>query len=889
MSLTDTVRLRGLTGALALFALCAGASAQTTITVGPHPPLPNGEVGVAYSQSLTASETPLASPTCCTWSVTRGSLGSLNLTFSGLNNTNALISGTPGAGDAGTLSFTVTASDTLILANGKQAYSITIFPQLQITGASLPTGQPGVLYPSITLGATGGTGSYTWSLASGSPPPGLTLNPDGTIGPGTPTTVGAFPFTAQVADGITTATLGFSITIAPPPLVLQTTSLPSGEAGAPYSAPLSATGGVPPYNWSASGLPHGLGVNPSTGIISGPLAPDATTSTNVVLKVTDSTSTSTSSLPLTLTVTPGPSITSSSPLPNGEATAPYSQTLTATGGATPYTWAVTGGSLPAGLSLGAGGVLSGAPTAAALGTSSFTVKVTDSLNGTATQTMSITVIAGPTVNTASVLPNGTVGVAYTNVTLAASNGTQPYTWLISTGSLPPGLSLSGNAGAITGQPTASGTSNFTVQVTDAQGVTATKQFSITIAAGLIITTAPVLPNATIGLAYSVTISAAGGTPPYTWSATNGSLPAGVTLNSSTGTLTGTPTSSGGSPFTIQVTVTDSASVTATKEFLLTIGASLAITSGATLPQGTLGQAYPTLTLAAVGGSQPYTWSVSAGSMATALSLSSSGTIAGTPTEAGAFNFTVQVKDSSGSTATKAFTIFIIPPTLPQVNTGVPPTSPAAQQISFGVSLASIYPLDITGQITLSFQPDAIAPAADPAIQFSAGGTTAHFTIPANTRDAVFSSSSQIAFQTGTVSGAITLSFALATGGAELPGFDQTITIPRSAPVIQTVQLVRNSAGLEIHVVGFSPSRDLTEAGLTFAAAPGASLQTTKVTESLASVATAWYQSTGSAQYGSQLMLVLPFTASQGSVDAVGSVSVVLKNAQGSSPAANGTF
>ena len=101
----------------------------------------------------------------------------------------------------------------------------------------------------------------------------------------------AFPFTAQVADGITTATLGFSITIAPPPLVLQTTSLPSGEAGAPYSAPLSATGGVPPYNWSASGLPHGLTVDPNTGTISGPLAPDATTSTNVVLKVTDSTNT----------------------------------------------------------------------------------------------------------------------------------------------------------------------------------------------------------------------------------------------------------------------------------------------------------------------------------------------------------------------------------------------------------------------------------------------------------------------------------------------------------------------------------------------------------------------------------------------------------------------
>ena len=101
--------------------------------------------------------------------------------------------------------------------------------------------------------------------------------------------------------------------------------------------------------------------------------------------------------------------------------------------------------------------------------------------------------------------------------------------------------------------------------------------------------------------------------------------------------------------------------------------------------------------------------------------------------------------------------------------------------------------------------------------------------------------------------------------------------------------LRTSAGLEVHVVGFSPSRELTEADLNFTAAPGATLQTTTVTENLASVATTWFKSAGSTQYGSQLMLVLPFTASQGSVDAVGSVSVVLKNAKGSSPSASGTF
>jgi hypothetical protein len=215
---------------------------------------------------------------------------------------------------------------------------------------------------------------------------------------------------------------------------------------------------------------------------------------------------------------------------------------------------------------------------------------------------------------------------------------------------------------------------------------------------------------------------------------------------------------------------------------------------------------------------------------------------------------------------------------------VPPTSPAGQQISFSLSLTSPYPLDITGEIALSFQPDAVVPAVDPAMQFSSGGTTTGFTIPANSTTAV-----SIALQTGTVSGTITITFTLAVGGVNLPGFQSTITIPRSSPVIQSVKLVRTSAGLEVHVAGFSPSRDLTEADLNFTAAPGATLQTTTVTENLASAATAWYQSAGSTQYGSQLMLVLPFIASQGSLDAVGSVSVVLKNAKGSSPATSGTF
>jgi hypothetical protein len=389
----------------------------------------------------------------------------------------------------------------------------------------------------------------------------------------------------------------------------------------------------------------------------------------------------------------------------------------------------------------------------------------------------------------------------------------------------------------------------------------------------------------VNSSYSQPLAATGGTAPYTWTLAQGTLPVGLQLIG--GVIGGTPKATGTSTFTMQVT--DNVGATTTKQFTLTIVAGLTITSPAALPQGTLGQAYAALALAAVGGNQPYTWSVSAGLIATGLSLPSNGIITGTPSAAGAFNFTVQVRDSSGATATKAFTISIFPPAVPQVNvTGLPPTSPAGQQVSFSVSLASPYPLDIAGQITLSFQPDAIAPAVDSAMQFSTGGLTVTFTIPANTTNAVFPSSSQIGLQTGTVSGTITLTLTLTAGGTQLLSLHNTVTIPRSAPVIQSVKLVRTSAGLEIQVVAFSPSRDLTAADVTFTAAPGATLHTTTLTENLASVATAWYQSTGSVQYGSQLMLVLPITASQGSVDAVGSVSVVLKNAQGSSQATSGT-
>jgi large repetitive protein len=343
-------------------------------------------------------------------------------------------------------------------------------------------------------------------------------------------------------------------------------------------------------------------------------------------------------------------------LPGGTVGTAYSQTLVASGGTAPYLWSVSAGALPTGLSLNAStGVISGTPTTS--GTASFTVRVTDSANpaGTATQALSITVVAvTPLAVTTTSLPGATVGTAY-SMTLAATGGTTPYTWSVSVGALPAGLSLNASTGVISGTPTTAAISTFTVQVTDSGARTATMALSITVSAAsapLTVTTAS-LAGATVGTPYSQTLAATGGTPPYSWSVTVGALPAGLSLNATTGVISGSPTAAGTSSFT--VTVTDSAAVagTATKALSITVSAAgtALVVATATLPVEVLGTAY-SQTLAATGGTAPYTWSISAGALPPGLSLAAStGIISGTPLTAATGNFTVRVTDSATTAAT----------------------------------------------------------------------------------------------------------------------------------------------------------------------------------------------------------------------------------------------
>ena len=152
------------------------------------------------------------------------------------------------------------------------------------------------------------------------------------------------------------------------------------------------------------------------------------------------------------------------------------------------------------------------------------------------------------------LPNGAVGVSY-NATLTADGGATPYTWSIDRGTLPAGLSLNSSTGIISGMPTGSGNSTFTVKVSDNSTPVKrhTKHYTITVAASgdLIITTMNVADGVE-ETAYNATVVALGGTPPYTWSVASGKLPDGLTVDTASGVILGTPTKKGNYNFTVQV-------------------------------------------------------------------------------------------------------------------------------------------------------------------------------------------------------------------------------------------------------------------------------------------------------------------------------------------------
>jgi len=648
------------------------ATANLSLTVNPPlavttSTLATAVVSSAYSQTLQASGG--ISP--YSWSISAGSLPA----GLSLNSNTGAITGTPTT--AGTFNFTAKVTDSESPAQSATAnLSITVNAQLAITTTSLSSGAVGVAY-SQTLQATGGITPYTWSY-TGSLPPGLSLSASTGVISGTPTTSGTFSFTAKVTDSenpAQSATANLNITINAQ-LVIQTTGpLPQGVVNTAYpGVTLQATGGVTPYTWSYTGnLPPGLSLSSSTGAITG--TPTATGTFSFTAKVTDSGNPQQSATAnFSITINSQLAITTTS-LANGVVSASYNQTLQATGGITPYTWSYTG-NLPPGLSLNAStGAITGTPTSA--GTFNFTAKVTDSESPaqSVTANLSITVIAQLVIQTSNPLPQGVINTQYAGVTLQAAGGVTPYSWSISAGNLPPGLSLNSSTGLISGTPTATGTYNFTAKVTDSGNPqqVATQALTIIINGALQITTTQ-LPSGVLNQSYSASVTATGGIQPYSWTISAGSLPAGLSLNGSTGQITGTPTALGTSNFTVKVTDSESPAVSVTANLSITINNSQPLQVTTTgLPTGVIGAPYNNAYLQATGGTPPYTWSISAGSLPPGLSLTAStGQISGTPTTTGTYNFTAKVVDSSNPQQSATANLSItINPALTITTTSVP--------------------------------------------------------------------------------------------------------------------------------------------------------------------------------------------------------------------------
>ncbi len=348
------------------------------------------------------------------------------------------------------------------------------------------------------------------------------------------------------------------------PLQVQFPGGADGNVGTPYAVSLTANGGTPPYTFSISSgtLPAGLTLNSSTGAISGiPTTQVSGPAAQLIVEVTDSTG-ATATANGNININPEQQLQVQFPGgANGNVGTPYSVSIAAKGGIAPYTFSISSGTLPPGLSLNAStGAITGQPTLAVNGpVAQLTVEATDSTNATATANANINI--NPPQQLQIQFPGGTNGQVPTPfiATLTATGGIAPYTFSICSGTLPPGLVLNPSTGVISGTPITAvngPATQLAAMVKDSTGATATANGNININPPQPLQVQfPGGANGQVGTPFGVTLTANGGIAPYTFSISAGTLPAGLSLNASTGVISGTPTAALNTQLTAEVTDT----------------------------------------------------------------------------------------------------------------------------------------------------------------------------------------------------------------------------------------------------------------------------------------------------------------------------------------------
>ncbi|MGL6548531.1 putative Ig domain-containing protein [Aeromonas hydrophila] len=470
---------------------------------------------------------------------------------------------TPTAGYSGSDSFTYTATNASGTSSPATVTITVSAPTLAITPTTLPDGTQGTAY-SQTVTATGGSTPYTYAITAGSLPAGLSLNTSSGVISGTPSASGTGNFTVTATDANSaTGSQAYSLVINGLPPVANAVSATVAANSSANSITLNITGTATSVA-IASAASNGIATASGTSITYTPTAgfsgPDSFTYT--------ATNASGTSSPATVSIIVStPSITlNPGTLSNGSVGMAYSQTITATGGSAPYTYAITAGSLPAGLSLNtSSGMISGTPSAS--GTGNFTVTATDANSASGFQAYSLVInglvpVAGAV--SATVAANSSANSITLNIT-----GTATSVAVASTASN--GIATASGT-SITYTPSAgfSGPDSFTYTATNASGTSSPATVTITVSTPSITLNPGTLSNGSVGTAYSQTITASGGSAPYSYAITAGALPEGLSLNATSGLISGTPSTAGTTE--LAITVTDANGATSLQNFSITISA-----------------------------------------------------------------------------------------------------------------------------------------------------------------------------------------------------------------------------------------------------------------------------------------------------------------------------
>ncbi len=569
----------------------------------------------------------------------------------------------------------------------------------------------------------------------------------------------------------------FAVAAAQPPPLITTTTLPGASAGQAYTFSFGATGGVPPYTWSATGLPSFLSIS-SSGLLSGAFPNGSAPTYGFTVFAKDSVG-ATASTSITIAVTPLPPLTiTTTSLPPGVPGVAYSFVFSATGGVAPYTWSSNG--LPTFLTLSAAGPLNGTIPANPQGSYAFSVSARDANGISTTVGLTLTVNRPPLTLNVSQISGVAVGLHFSSILTAG--GVPPITW---TGSgLPSWLTLQSD-GILQGTPPAganlpvalaqraraasTSSYSFTVTATDATGNSGSSGSSLTVAPPpLAITTGSALTGGMEGKAYAAQLTASGGTSPYSWTATG--LGSGLVL-SAAGAISGTPAAGSAGAIAFQATVTDADGTTQSSGFTIPVASAanqLTITSSAALPDAGSGLTYNTA-LTASGGTPPYVWSET--SVGLGLTLSSSGNVNGTASTPAKVGFTGQVTDSKGATASKAFSLSVVP------KFGITTSSPVAAgivgvpyfQLFGAIGGTQPYQWSIGGALPagLGFTPDGVISG----VPSAAGSVTVNVTVrdsASNVATGSFVVSIQSPAPVDLILSAGSLAFSAQTGGAPPP-------------------------------------------------------------------------------------------------------------------------